>query len=141
MGEPFLNIEAVKEAIVIIDAKYPGTHHYISTIGIKDCDLSWIKDNITLQVSLHSLDENRRNNLIPFKKKMSIEELGQIRTESNLKTTVNMTLVDEEDFDIEKLRINFDPSHFFIKLSPINPNSISDKNELGSGVIEGINII
>jgi 23S rRNA (adenine2503-C2)-methyltransferase len=52
-----------------------------------------------------------------------------------------MTLVDEEDFDIEKLRINFDPSHFFIKLSPINPNSISDKNELGSGVIEGINII
>jgi 23S rRNA (adenine2503-C2)-methyltransferase len=72
---------------------------------------------------------------------MSIEELGQIRTESNLKTTVNMTLVDEEDFDIEKLRINFDPSHFFIKLSPINPNSISDKNELGSGVIEGINII
>lgn len=36
MGEPFLNIEAVKEAIRIITEKYPNTHHYVSTIGIKD---------------------------------------------------------------------------------------------------------
>jgi 23S rRNA (adenine2503-C2)-methyltransferase len=57
MGEPFLNIEAVREAIRIIDEKYPGTHHYISTIGMKNADFSWIKDNVTLQVSLHSLDE------------------------------------------------------------------------------------
>lgn len=60
-GEPFLNIEAVKQAIQIIDAKYPNTHHYISTVGIKGSDFSWIKDNITLQISLHSLDNNRRN--------------------------------------------------------------------------------
>ena len=37
-GEPFLNIEAVKEAITIISKRYPNTHHYISTIGIKDSD-------------------------------------------------------------------------------------------------------
>jgi MoaA/NifB/PqqE/SkfB family radical SAM enzyme len=36
MGEPFLNIEAVREAIEKIDSLFPGTHHYISTIGIKD---------------------------------------------------------------------------------------------------------
>ena len=41
MGEPFLNIKAVKEAINILDARYgkENIHHYISTIGIKDSDL------------------------------------------------------------------------------------------------------
>ena len=141
MGEPFLNVEAVKGAIKIIDKKYPGTHHYVSTIGIKGADFSWIKENITLQVSLHSLDEGRRNKLIPYKNKMTISELGKIRTQSNLKTTVNLTLVNENDFDVKKLRENFDPTYFFIKLSPINENEVSNKNEMGSGIISGINIL
>lgn len=140
MGEPGLNIEAVKEAIKIIDSKYKNVHHYISTIGIKGFDFSWIKDNITLQISLHSLDENRRNELIPFKNKMTIEELGQIRTNSNLKTTVNLTLVDVNDFDIDILRKYFDPKYFFIKLSPINENTISNKNHMGKGVIKSVNL-
>lgn len=141
MGEPFLNIDAVKKAIEIIDSKYPNTHHYISTIGIKDSDFSWIKDNITLQVSVHSLIDEKRNRLIPFKNKMTIQELGQIRTKSNLKTTVNMTLVDEEDFDIDRLKEWFDPEHFFIKLSPINPNPVSEANGMGLGVVESINLV
>jgi len=140
MGEPFLNIDAVKEAIIQIGKLYPNAHHYISTVGIKDSDFSWIKDNITLQLSLHSLDENRRNDLIPLKRKLSIMELGQIRTQSKLKTTVNLTLVDVKDFDIVKLREYFDPRYFFIKLSPINTNPISEKNELGKGIIEQINL-
>lgn len=143
MGEPFLNIDAVKQAIKLVDEYLPGikVHHYISTIGISGSDFSWIKDNITLQVSLHSLDEDRRDDLIPYKKKMSIKELGQIRTSSNLKTTVNMTLVDTADFDITKLQAYFDPKYFFIKLSPINPNPISIKNNMGNGIIEGINLV
>lgn len=140
MGEPFLNIEAVKGAIKIIDEKYPGTHHYISTIGIKGADYSWIKDNITLQISLHSLDEQKRNWLIPYNRKDNIKDLGNILTKSDLKTTLNLTLVDEADFDIKKLRDIFDPEKFFIKLSPINENSISNKNDMGSGVVEGVNI-
>ena len=143
MGEPFLNIDAVREAIDMVDNYLFGmkVHHYISTIGIKDSDFSWIKDNITLQVSLHSLDDERRNDLIPFKNKMTIAELGQIRTQSNLKTTVNMTLVDEADFDINKLKKYFDPEHFFIKLSPINTNAVSEANNMGEGIIEGINLV
>ena len=141
MGEPFLNIEAVKEAINIIDKRYPNTHHYLSTIGIKGADYSWIKDNITLQVSVHSLIDDKRNSLIPFKNKVTIEELGQIRTDSNLKTTVNMTLVDEEDFDIVKLEEYFDPKYFFIKLSPINTNKVSKANNMGEGAVKGINLI
>ncbi len=141
MGEPFLNIEAVKEAILKIDQKYPFVHHYISTIGIKDSDFSFIKDNITLQISLHSLDPKKRNWLIPFHNKLTIEELGQIRTQSRLKTTINLTLVNLEDFDIEKLNTYFNPKYFFIKLSPINENSVSEKNHLGSGVIKGKNLV
>lgn len=141
MGEPFLNIANVIDAINAISHIYPNTHHYISTIGIKGSDFSWIKENITLQISLHSLDEERRNSLIPFKNKMTIPELGMIATKSNLKTTLNLTLVDEADFDIEKLKENFPPEHFFIKLSPINPNVVSEKNNLGKGVVEGVNLV
>ena len=138
MGEPFLNIDNVKAAIEKLDKYKP--HHYVSTIGIKNSDFSWIKENISLQVSLHSLDENRRNDLIPFKNKMSIIELGAITTSSKLKTTLNMTLVDERDFDIKKLKQCFAPEKFFVKLSPINENTVSKKNELGKGIISGINV-
>lgn len=141
MGEPFLNITEVKHTINTLDHTFKNTHHYISTIGVKDSDFSWIEGNITLQISLHSLDEKRRDWLIPYKNKMTIEELGQIRTKSNLKTTLNLTLVDESDFDIDKLKKYFDPEYFFIKLSPINTNSVSKKNGLGKGIIEGINLI
>lgn len=143
MGEPFLNIENVRKAISMIDNYLPDVkiHHYISTIGIKGSDFSWIKDNITLQLSLHSLDEDRRHDLIPIKGLMSISELGSIRTKSNLKTTLNMTLVNTEDFDIDKLKKYFDPEYFFIKLSPINENIVSKANNMGSGIIRQENYI
>jgi len=141
MGEPFLNLNAVKKAVGIIDEMFPNVHHYISTIGICESDFSWIKGNITLQISLHSFDEEHRNWLIPLKRKMTIPELGQIRTGSNLKTTLNMTLVEESDFDIESLQKYFDKEHFFIKLSPINPNATSDKNNISEGVIQSKNLL
>lgn len=141
MGEPFLNIANVREAIDRINQKYPNTHHYVSSIGVKNADFSWIKGNITLQLSLHSLNEDHRNWLIPYKKKMSIPELGGVRTESKLKTTINLTLVEESDFDIGGIKRHFDKDKFFIKISPINPNTTSDSNGLGSGVVEGVNLL
>lgn len=140
MGEPFLNIENVKKAIKYISDFIPNTHHFVSTIGLRGSDFSWIKGNITLQISLHSLDETRRKELIPINNLMTIEELGQIRTNSNLKTTVNLTLVDEADFDIELLKKYFDPEFFFIKLSPLNENLVSDANEL-KGIIDSVNLV
>jgi len=140
MGEPFLNIEEVKKAIKIIDERYPGTHHYVSTIGIKHADYTWIKDNITLQVSLHSLVPERRAWLIPWKNVDNLEQLGNIKTKSNLKTTLNLTLVEDADFNIEVLKRYFDQDKFFIKLSPINPNDVSDTNHLGLGIIEDQNL-
>lgn len=141
MGECGLNLNNVLESINILSVKYPNVHHYVSTIGIKDCDFSWVKDNITLQVSLHATDEKSRNWLIPYKNKMTIEELGQIRTRSYLKTTINLTLVKEDDFDIDVLKKYFDKNYFFIKISPINPNNNSLKYDLGDGIIDGKNLL
>lgn len=141
MGEPFLNIEAVREAIRIIDKRFPGTHHYVSTIGVTDSDFSWIKENVTLQISVHSLCEEKRKWLIPYSNKLTYKELGDIRTGSQNKTTINMTLVDESDFDIQALQRFFDPKHFFVKLSPINPNECSELHGMGTGVIQGNNIL
>ncbi len=140
MGEPFLNITEVREAIDSISNLWPNTHHYISTIGIKDSDFSWIKGNTTLQLSVHSLDSLRRDWLIPYKKKLTIEELGSIRTKSRLKTTVNLTLPEPKDFNIEQLRKHFDKKHFFIKISPVNINDIAIKNGI-LGVIEATNLV
>jgi len=141
MGEYGLNEENIKEAIFILDKKYPNLHHYVSTIGIKGSDFSWIKNNITLQISVHSTDNESRNWLIPYKKKMTLEELGQIRTESFLKTTINLTLVKEEDFDINILKSLFNPKYFFVKISPINTNAVSNKYDLGDGIIDVDNLI
>ena len=52
-----------------------------------------------------------------------------------------MTLVNESDFDIEKLKKYFDPNYFFVKLSPINKNATSEMNHMGDGIIEGINLV
>ena len=49
--------------------------------------------------------------------------------------------MDESDFDADKLEKHFDKEHFFVKLSPINTNNISEKNNLGNGIIEGVNLV
>lgn len=141
MGEPFLNIENVKKAISEVEKEHPGTHHYISTIGIKGADYSFIKDNVSLQLSVHSLREEKRNWLIPFNKKITYDDMSKIRTKSKLKTTINMTLIDKSDFDIQELKRLFDKDNFFVKLSPINKNDVSEKNKCGTGFVEGINLI
>ena len=69
MGEPFLNIKAVREAIERISARYPNTHHYVSTIGVKGSDFSWVTENVTLQISLHACSDEKRDFLIPTRRR------------------------------------------------------------------------
>ena len=51
-----------------------------------------------------------------------------------------MTLVDENDFDINLLKEYFDPEYFFIKLSPLNKNIVSESNNL-NGIIQAVNLV
>ena len=142
MGEPGLNLDNVIRAINKLDNCFGSNniHHYVSTIGIKGNNYDWVKENITLQFSVHSFDEDYRNWLIPFKNKITVEEMGKVRTQSKLKTTLNLTMARNEDFDINKLKDYFDPEYFFCKISPINVNDISEKNGLGQGIITQQNL-
>jgi hypothetical protein len=67
---------------------------------------------------------------------MTIKELGEVRTQSFLKTTLNLTMAAQEDWDINELKKFFDKDFFFVKVSPINPNEISEKNGMGKGIIQ-----
>lgn len=141
MGEPFLNIDSVKEAIRQLDAKYNNIHHFVSTIGIEGADYSWVTPNVTIQFSIHSFDEEYRNWLIPYKKKVRISDMGRLRTNSTQKTTLNLTMVRPNDFDIDELKRIFDREHFFIKISPVNQNDIASNNGIGQGIITQTNLI
>lgn len=68
------------------------------------------------------------------------DDLGS-RTESNLKTTLNLTMARQEDFSIEEMKRLFDKDYFFVKISPINENDCSIANSMGAGIIEQQNLI
>lgn len=128
MGEPFLNIEAVKESIQMIDRYLPNmeVQYLISTIGIKGSDFSWIDDRTNLNISLHSLDEAKRDMLIPYDNKMSLKELGQIRIPSKTNPTLKIQLIDPLDFRSNDLGKYFDPRYFSGKIYPLNPHTYID---------------
>lgn len=139
MGEPFLNVDAVQAAVGAARVRWPGVHCYVSTIGVRGSDFAWVRGDVTLQVSLHALSDQRRRELIPFNRLMTLAELGEVRTASRLKTTLNLTLTDAADFDIGTLRRHFDPAAFFIKLSPLNDNPVAQEHNL-AGVIPQRNL-
>ena len=71
---------------------------------------------------------------------MKLEEIGLVETNSDLKTTLNMTIVRPKDFDINELKRIFDKDKFFVKISPINPNDIAEKNNINDGAIKQVNL-
>ena len=58
--------------------QYPNTHHYVSTIGIRGSDFSWIEGNVTLQISLHACNDAKRDFLIPYANKMIAEQFNEM---------------------------------------------------------------
>ncbi len=74
MGEPFANLPAVKESVLMLGMKYPQSRATISTIGIDLLSIKKLADEIAsgnypipikLHVSLHSPFDERRHQLIP----------------------------------------------------------------------------
>jgi len=81
MGEPFLNYNAVNRSIDIMkspDGINLGSRRFtISTIGIVPGILQLAKEKpqVNLAVSLHSADDELRNNLVPINKKYPLDIL------------------------------------------------------------------
>ncbi len=82
MGEPMLNKDGLMEAIRTLNFLYPNAVLLVST-SAPDVDYTWINElsqeisTIGLQFSVHESTDERRNRLIPFKKKLSLKEIAK----------------------------------------------------------------
>lgn len=82
MGEPMLNWDEVEKAIRILNSKFDNAQLLLSTIGCDNDDvfskvisISKEIDKIGLQFSIHKSNDEDRNKLIPFHKKMNLEKI------------------------------------------------------------------
>lgn len=81
MGEPFHNYEATMKAIDILNDKNGfnlGARRFtVSTVGIVPQIIRFADENrqVNLAVSLHSIDNPIRSNMMPVNKKYPVEEL------------------------------------------------------------------
>lgn len=80
MGEPAL-VKSLAEAFRILHKKYPNANLLISSSGPK-VDYSWIRDlsveipTVGLQFSVHESLDSARDLLIPFDKKLTLQEIA-----------------------------------------------------------------
>lgn len=81
MGEPLLNFRNLEKAFEILYQKYPNAKLLISTIGPM-IDYTPVMDmckripTVGLQFSVHESTNEKRNKLIPFHKKLTLEEIA-----------------------------------------------------------------
>lgn len=81
MGEPLLNMANTCEAIKRLHVLYPHAALLVSTIGPKVdyqkiIDVSSQVPTVGLQFSVHKSTDDERNELIPFKAKLSLKEIA-----------------------------------------------------------------
>lgn len=83
MGEPLLNFKNLERAFEILYEKYPNARLLISTIG-PDIDYEPVLEmcaripTVGLQFSIHESTDERRNKLIPFAKKLTLEQIAGV---------------------------------------------------------------
>lgn len=82
MGEPLLNLKELIPALHMLKAKYPKAALLISTSG-PDVDYFKVNsicqqiDTIGLQFSIHESTNEARDKLIPFKRKLTLEQISE----------------------------------------------------------------
>lgn len=164
MGEPLLNFDEVKDACVLINHNLSNAQLLISTIGPNDKDallkllqLSEKIDKIGLQFSIHRGFDNERNELIPFKNKLSLRQIRDYGIEWSELTGrpayLNYCVGDDNHSESELNRIKdiFPPKHFYMTFSVIcetdeNMKDVSFQNldlitEISNGFLaEGYNV-
>ncbi len=136
MGEPALN-DHVLDALVGLRQAYPDTNVVasVSTVGPtasrgflgrlrKVKDDHYADGHFQLQFSIHSTDTDVRSRLCPIKT-LSFDEMAEIgrsfRTNGDKRVTLNFCLIEGIPIDPAVVRRHFDPEHFLIKLTPLNP--------------------
>ena len=147
MGDPALN-DHVLEALVGLRRSYPDTNVVasVSTVGpthardflerLREVKEEHYPDgNFQLQFSIHSTDREVRSRLCPIRT-LSFEEMAEIgeafRSPGDKRVTLNFCLIEGIPIDPVVVRRHFDPEHFLIKLTPLNPTSRAEEAGLVS---------
>jgi len=149
MGDPVLNPEVLKvleELPRIYEA--PGLLPSLSTVAPKNSlrfleKLIKIKNhyyrhgNFQFQFSIHTTDDNKRDELIPISK-LNFNEMAsygkRFYNSGDKKITLNFAMSKGYPVDVNIVRKYFDPDIFIIKLTPINPTEKAKFNELVSQI-------
>lgn len=134
MGEPFLNYSETMGAIEMLNNLFPNAELLLSTIGPKKevefsdflSQCSW-RTKIGLQFSIHRAYDDLRNELIPFKNKMSLMEIRNYGVEWYAKTGRKVYLnycIDDSGMcarpaDYKKLMLLFPPNAFAFTFSVV----------------------
>ena len=151
MGEPALNpavLEALRRLPETVDA--PGLYASLSTVAprggggpeflekLVDVKNECYSDGrFQLQFSIHTTDEEKRDELIPAKK-LSLREIAEFSerfadvASGDKKVTLNFAPAEGYPIDVDVIRELFDPSWTIIKLTPLNPTVRSREEALAS---------
>lgn len=154
MGEPVLNpavLDALRRLPEAFDA--PGLYASLSTVAPRGGggpefldELIEVKNDcynggrFQLQFSIHTTDEEKRDELIPAKK-LSLQEIAEYSKRfadvesGDRKATLNFAPAEGYPIDVGAIRKLFDPSWSIIKLTPLNP-TVRSREEALTSVID-----
>ena len=141
MGEPLLNFKELEKSFDILHTKYPNARLLISSIGPKInyepvLQMAERIPTVGLQFSVHESTDERRNELIPFKQKLTLEEISLVGEQFLLRTgrkpffnyCANVDNSSQEDAD--RIATLFNPDVFEATISVVceRDESISRAN-------------
>lgn len=149
MGEPTLN-RAVLDVLEALPGRYaaPGLMPSLSTIApwsagpflerlLEIKNALYPDGRFQFQFSIHTTDERLRDWLIPVRK-WSFREMAEFgarfRRSGDRKLTLNFALAAGMPVDPVQLARYFDPQHYLIKITPVNPTYQAHRNRLTSFV-------
>ena len=135
MGEPALNPEVI-DAVDELGTRYDaaGLMICISTVApeasgrfferLLQLKRSRYDEAFQLQFSIHSTDEGLRDRLVPCRK-WGLDRISEYGTRfhggNGRKVTLNFALSPGAPLDAGVIEDHFDPAHFIVKLTPVNP--------------------
>lgn len=132
MGEPMLNFDNVEKAIRDLNNLYPNAELLLSTMAAKKPKaferlfaVSNDIDKVGLQFSVHEASEAKRDDLIPFKNKLTLREMRDTGIEWNKLTKrpvyINYCIGEhnQSEEEMNRLKDLFSPAVFNLTFSVI----------------------
>lgn len=134
MGEPFLNYENLKKALLLLNdhegLNIGARRITVSTIGIPEqiVDFAYDFNQVNLAVSLHAPTNEQRDKLIPINRKYPIEKIisavNQYIILTNRRVTFEYVLIigfNDSENDAEQLGTLLHGMLCHVNLIPLNP--------------------